>query len=95
MKNELTLQRSAAYVSVGMMFVKRLSSCCHSLIGRLAAYYSSVLGQQVTLRQTFLLLNAQAAFLFTVFPLDCSFVLRLLCVVWLVSALLKCRNSGL
>lgn len=61
----------------------------------LAGYYSQLLGTKVTVRQTLLLLNAQTAFLFTVFPADCHMLLRCACARWLVSALLKCRNSGI
>jgi hypothetical protein len=57
------------------------------------SYYSEVLNRKLNIHQTIYLLNAQAAFLMTVFPVDCSFVLRLLCACWLVTALLKCKEE--
>jgi hypothetical protein len=58
----------------------------------LTRYYSDVLERQLSTRQTLLLLNAQLAFLMTVFP-SMSFVLRILCLTWLVGAVVKCRRS--
>lgn len=40
------------------------------------------------------LLNAQLAFFCTVVPAACPFVVRLLFLFWLLSALLKCKNDG-
>ena len=58
----------------------------------LTRYYSDVLERQLSTRQTLLLLNAQLAFLMTVFP-SMSFVLRILCLTWLVGAVVKCRRN--
>ena len=58
----------------------------------LTRYYSDVLERQLSTRQTLLLLNAQLAFLMTVFP-SMSFVLRILCLTWLVGAVVKCRRT--
>ncbi len=63
------------------------------ILAPLSRYYSDVLGQTVGTRQTMTLLNAQLAFICTVFPATCPFVVRLLFLFWFVSALLKCRNS--
>ncbi len=56
----------------------------------LTQYYGEVLGRQLGTRQTLHLLNVQAAFLMTVFP-TMSLVLRVLCLTWLVGAVLRCR----
>lgn len=56
-------------------------------------YYAKVLERELNTRQTLSLLNAQLALVMTVFPIECSFLLRILCGCWLVSALLKCRES--
>lgn len=102
MKNEMIL---SAETSANTTMVKNATGTTSpswriaTLAGRtgslLAGYYSRVLGTKVTVRQTLLLLNAQTAFLFTVFPADCHMLLRCTCAGWLVSALLKCRNSGI
>lgn len=59
----------------------------------LSAYYSSVLERKVSLRQTLLLVNAQMAFFFTVFPVAGPLLLRLLCCAWLLHAVLKCKQA--
>ncbi|MBQ9667928.1 MAG: ATP-binding protein [Prevotella sp.] len=58
----------------------------------LTRYYSEVLERRLSSRQTLHLLNAQLAFLMTVFP-SMSMVLRLMCLTWLVGAVLRCRES--
>lgn len=58
----------------------------------LTYYYSRVLERRLSTKQTLSLLNAQLAFLMTVFPVDCSVVLRLACAGWLVAALMRCRE---
>ena len=60
----------------------------------LASYYSKVLETEINLRQTLLLLNAQLAFFFNVFP-TCSLFLRALCILWLCDALMKCKRAGI
>lgn len=57
----------------------------------LTEYYSNVAGQRFNIKQTLHLLNAQLAFIATVFP--CSAVpMRALCLAWLIAAVLKCRE---
>ena len=41
-----------------------------------ASYYSAVLGREISMRQTLLLLNAQLAFVFTVMPVDAHLIGR-------------------
>lgn len=65
------------------------------LVAPVAGYYSRVLGEKVSTRQTLLLLNAQAAFVMAVLPADGPLAGRALCVAWLAHALLLCRRSGL
>lgn len=56
------------------------------------SYYNKVLERELDNRQTISLLNAQLAFIMTVFPVDSPIVLRLLCAAWLVKALLWCKK---
>ena len=58
----------------------------------LTQYYSEVLERRMSIRQTLHLLNAQLALLMTVFP-TMSMGLRLVCLAWLVGAVLKCREA--
>lgn len=87
MKKTMTLQHE------NRLFVN-LAQMVRKPIVMLAGYYSKVLDTEINLRQTLLLLNAQLAFFFTVFPI-CSLFLRALCLLWLCDALMKCRRAGI
>lgn len=59
----------------------------------LCSYYSNVLDRKLTMRQTWLLINAQLAFGAAFFPVEAPWVIRIGCLVWVVSALLKCKRE--
>ena len=59
----------------------------------LCSYYSDVLERKLTMRQTWLLINAQLAFGAAFFPVEAPWVVRIGCLVWGVSALLKCKRE--
>lgn len=75
-----------------MNTVMNLSAAIMQPIEKLAHYYGSVLGRKINTNQTLHLLNAQVAFLATVFP-DCSMVIKAVCLAWFVAAVLKCREK--
>lgn len=59
----------------------------------LRRYYAKVMEREVSLRQTLLLLNAQLAFVMTVFPIEAPFAMRVVCCLWQLNALWKCRQA--
>ena len=59
----------------------------------LCYYYSDVLERKLTMRQTWLLINAQLGFGAAFFPVEAPWVVRIGCLVWVVSALLKCKRE--
>ena len=59
----------------------------------LCSYYSNVLDRKLTMRQTWLLINAQLAFGAAFFPVEAPWVVRIGCLGWGVSALLKCKRG--
>ena len=59
----------------------------------LCSYYSNVLDRKLTMRQTWLLVNAQLAFGAAFFPVEAPWGVRIGCLVWVVSALLKCKRG--
>ena len=59
----------------------------------LCSYYSNVLDRKLTMRQTWLLVNAQLAFGAAFFPVEAPWGGRIGCLVWVVSALLKCKRG--
>lgn len=73
-----------------------LNSCMKKVcrpIEWLCSYYSNVLDRKLTMRQTWLLINAQLAFGAAFFPVEAPWVVRIGCLVWVVSALLKCKRE--
>ncbi len=73
-----------------------LNSCMKEVcrpIEWLCSYYSNVLDRKLTMRQTWLLINAQLAFGAAFFPVEAPWVVRIGCLVWVVSALLKCKRG--
>jgi len=90
MNNEMTLKVHESKFDLALV---KCAKMVRRSVTALAAYYSRVLERPVDNRQTVLLLNAQAAAFMTIFPADCSLVLRIVCGVWLVSALLKCKAA--
>lgn len=88
MNNEMTLTREQKLDIV----LNRMAYAVNRPLRKTTAYYSHVLQRKLSTRQTLCLLNAQLAFFMTVFPTDCSILLRILCACWLVKALLKCKE---
>ena len=73
-----------------------LDSCMKEVcrpIEWLCSYYSNVLDRKLTMRQTWLLVNAQLAFGAAFFPVEAPWGVRIGCLVWVVSALLKCKRG--
>ena len=73
-----------------------LNSCMKEVcrpIEWLCSYYSDVLNRKLTMHQTWLLINAQLAFGAAFFPVEAPWVVRIGCLVWVVSALLKCKRE--
>ena len=73
-----------------------LNSCMKEVcrpIEWLCSYYSNVLERKLTMRQTWLLINAQLAFGAAFFPVEAPWVIRIGCLAWVVSALLKCKRE--
>ena len=73
-----------------------LNSCMKKVcrpIEWLCSYYSDVLERKLTMHQTWLLINAQLAFGAAFFPVEAPWVVRIGCLVWVVSALLKCKRE--
>lgn len=89
MNNEMILNSREQKVN-GIF--KATVTTVNNLIAGIASYYGSVLERDIDNKQTLALINAQLAFVMTVFPIEASLLLRLLCALWLVAALLKCKE---
>lgn len=94
-EKEISLD-SMKEISLNSMKEVRLNSCMKKVcrpIEWLCSYYSDVLDRKLTMRQTWLLVNAQLAFGAAFFPVEAPWVVRIGCLVWVVSALLKCKRG--
>lgn len=90
------LNSYAKKVSLNSVKEMSLNSCMKKVcrpIEWLCSYYSDVLERKLTMRQTWLLINAQLAFGAAFFPVEAPWVVRIGCLAWVVSALLKCKRE--
>lgn len=94
-EKEISLD-SMKEISLNSMKEVRLNSCMKEVyrpIEWLCSYYSDVLDRKLTMRQTWLLVNAQLAFGAAFFPVEAPWGVRIGCLAWVVSALLKCKRE--
>lgn len=93
---EASLNSYAKKVSLNSEKEISLNSCMKEVcrpIEWLCSYYSDVLDRKLTMRQTWLLVNAQLAFGAAFFPVEAPWGVRIGCLVWVVSALQKCKRG--
>lgn len=88
MNNEMTLN---AREMKNQLVMNQVMAAALRPLQAIANYYSRMLEQRVSVRQTLHLINAQMAFVMTVF-VDSPILFRALCAAWLVVALLKCKS---
>ena len=58
----------------------------------LRKYYSDVTGQELSMRQTWSLIEAQTAFFLGIMPANFTLVLRIVLLTWAVVAVKKCSK---
>lgn len=95
MKKEMTLTAAPESRGAQPISATKTVVAVRRAMAAAARAYSRVLGTEVSARQAARLLNAQAAFVLTVFPTECPLALRAACLVWLVAALRGCRRLGI
>lgn len=61
-------------------------------IRKLSSYYSLVLEREINSKQTWALLEAQAALFLGILPIGYAFIVRLAALVWLLIALKRCKE---
>lgn len=59
----------------------------------LRRYYSKALDRELSMRQTWLLVNAQAAFFFTFLPAEAPWVFRAVGALWLWKVIAACKKT--
>lgn len=95
MRKNMTMRVNVTEYTNTISFTKMTINMIISMIAIIRNYYSNVLGYRLNKKQTMLILNAQFAFLFTVFPIECPPILRIICMAWLITALMRCKQSGI
>lgn len=94
MEKNITLQSSSSlYVQGIQRLAGQVLRIANKPIQLLRAYYSDVLDKPISLKQTWLLLNVQAAFVMTGFPMESPFLARVVCFAWFLHAIQLCRRS--
>lgn len=90
MEKNITLQQSPS-TRRALSITDKARRLWLSVSRRVCGYYSSVLERELSPRQTALIINAQAAFIVAVFPVEGPLLLRIAAMTWLICALLKCK----
>jgi len=90
MQNEITFSSPVLKIN---RVVNHLILLVLQPVAWLRQYYSEVLEREVSMRQMWLLLNAQAAFFFAVFPVSCPLLLRAVFTAWFIHAVMLCKRN--
>jgi hypothetical protein len=95
MKKEMMMTADAADTKNFSDLLKSYNERAKQPIVILSNYYSKILEEKISVKQTLLLLNAQISFVFAIFPANFSLILRFLFIVWFATAVVQCKRSGL
>ncbi len=93
MEKNIYIKREVSTSNSMQNMLNSITNKVKSPIILLAKYYSIVLERKISIRQTLLLLNAQIAFVFAVFPVNIGFIARGICCAWFIKAVLVCKNN--
>lgn len=93
MEKNITIANSQSTAMTIIEIVTNLVSIICRPVALLSLYYSHCLGREITVKQTWCLLNAQAAFFLTAFPVGATFYMRIVCGMWLLHALRLCKKN--
>ena len=88
-KNITIINHTLVLNTIANLIVARLTS----YVEVLRKYYSNVLERDIDMRQTWLLVNAQLAFVFAAFPVSGPILLRTACCLWFLHAVLLCKRN--
>lgn len=95
MKKEMMMTADAAYTKNILDSIRSYAERAKQPIVMLSIYYSKILEEKISVKQTLLLLNAQISFVLAIFPANFSLILRFLFIVWFATAVVQCKRSGL
>ena len=85
MEKQMTIQST-------WMLLENVKNVANRPVEWLRQYYSSVLERDINMRQTWNLIEVQAAFFAGIMPANNSLWLRAACCAWFLWALKRCRR---
>ena len=95
MNKEMMMTADAADTKNILDSIRSYAERAKQPIVMLSIYYSKILEEKISVKQTLLLLNAQISFVLAIFPANFSLILRFLFIVWFATAVVQCKRSGL
>ena len=95
MKKEMMMTADAADTKNILDSIRSYAERAKQPIVTLSIYYSKILEEKISVKQTLLLLNAQISFVLAIFPASFSLILRFLFIVCFATAVVQCKRSGL
>lgn len=72
--------------------IRKMTEIINMPVKRLGDYYSLVLERDINSRQTWALIEAQAALFLGILPIGYAFTIRLIALVWLIIAIKRCKE---
>ena len=92
MEKQLIMTTNVGASKRMVMMMKRLSETLVMPMNCLRRYYAIVLEREITMKQAWVMTEAQLAFFATVLPADYHIVLRIAACLWFVATLKRCRS---
>lgn len=77
------------------LLIDLVTSTLNKPIELLRKYFSACLEKEVSLRQTWLIIQAQVAFILAALPADYSLLLRFVFALWFGWSVLRCKKAAL
>jgi len=91
MEKIITMTTGVSFGKTISDMISRVSAKLQQPIGMLSKYYSDILGKDINMHQTWQLLKVQAIFFAGILPANYPIIIRVLLLVWLISALKKIK----
>lgn len=88
MEKNITLTSKELGMEVPSINIKRIIGPLEWL----RKYYSSILEKEISMKQTLLLIETQAAFAASIIPADINLLLRAAFIGWFAYSLLRCKH---
>ena len=92
MEKQMTINMQQTVSSRLAENIHKMTERLNTPIRKLSQYYSAVLERDINSRQTWALLEAQAALFLGILPVGYALTVRLIALAWLLVALRRCKQ---